>query len=90
MLEEAAMMLGRDIAPGSTPAARSIGTGRRWTLWSAGRRALGMGRARGTPGVCGGGAARDGAFAKRRFTWFGGEREGLYTWLDASKGTRAS
>ena len=29
------------------------------------------------------------AFAKRQFTWFRGERDGLYTWLDASKGTRS-
>ena len=29
------------------------------------------------------------AFAKRQLTWFRGEREGLYTWLDASKGTRS-
>ena len=91
MLEEAAMMLGRGIAPGSTPAARSIGY--RQAMDFVERRA-----ARAGDGPCRPEellefveetqrATR--AFAKRQFTWFRGERDGLYTWLDASKGTRS-
>ena len=91
MLEEVAMMLGRGIAPGSTPAARSIGY--RQAMDFVERRA-----ARAGDGPCRPEellefveemqrATR--AFAKRQFTWFRGERDGLYTWLDASKGTRS-
>ena len=90
MLEEAAMMLSMGIAPGSTPAARSIGY--RQAMDFVERRA-----AAAASGPCRPEellefvettqrATR--AFAKRQFTWFRGEKPGLYTWLDASKGTR--
>ena len=91
MLEEAATMLGRGIAPGSTPAARSIGY--RQAMDFVERRA-----ARAGDGPCRPEELLEfveeaqrvtRAFAKRQLTWFRGEREGLYTWLDASKGTRS-
>ena len=90
MLEEAAMMLSMGIAPGSTPAARSIGY----------RQAMDFVERRAAAAASGPCRPEDllefvettqratRAFAKRQFTWFRGEKPGLYTWLDASKGTR--
>ena len=89
MLEEAAGMLEAGIAPGGSPAARSIGY--RQAMEFLARRA---------EAPVGSACAHDEliefleetqratrAFAKRQFTWFRGEPEGRYAWLDASAGT---
>ena len=89
MLEEAAGMLEAGIAPGGSPAARSIGY--RQAMEFLARRANAP-----VDSACSHDeliefleetqrATR--AFAKRQFTWFRGEPEGRYVWLDASAGT---
>ena len=89
MLEEAAGMLEAGIAPGGSPAARSIGY--RQAMEFLARRANAP-----IDSACSHDeliefleetqrATR--AFAKRQFTWFRGEPEGRYVWLDASAGT---
>jgi len=98
MLDEAAMMLRRGIAPGSTSAASAIGY-RQAMEFLAARAAAAAGGGGG-----GGGATTEEdllafvektqratrAFAKRQLTWFRGEPEGRYRWISASDGEEAA
>ena len=93
MLAESAEMLLAGIAPGSTPASRAIGY--RQTMAFLDRMAR-----RAQPPTTSGAVECDHAaftayleetqratraFAKRQFTWFRGEKEGRFWWLDVSR-----
>ena len=94
MLEEAAGMLAQGIPPGGSPAARSIGYRQaiEFLVELAERRGSAA-EASCTPQDLlhfveeTQKATR--AFAKRQFTWFRGEKDGLYTWIDVSAGTQS-
>ena len=96
VLAESASMLLAGIAPGSTPASRAIGY--RQTMDFLARRADRLetdetDETEGDDAFCSHDAflayveetqRATRAFAKRQFTWFRGEKEGRYFWLDVS------